>query len=145
MNRCQMLERVFERDAKDYPDVRHLNHPVQIRRRVEYLLSSLSNQPLKKQSCRTNRRTLNELQLLKAKLICMGGMARAADETQEAEAQAAFGAALKILSATNLSVINSGQKQEKHERDRRVHTLILMHFIYAKYSTDESLKRALRL
>jgi hypothetical protein len=145
VSRHTLIERAFERDAADYPDVRHLTSPGQIQRRMQQLLIRLSGLPLKKQAARITRRLLNEYQLLKAKLILLAGTSRAEDATLEGEAQLAFNGAMAIIQGTDLSVLNSGQKKEKHEKDRRKQTVVLMHFIYAKYNTEEQLRQALRL
>lgn len=110
------------------------------------LLVQLKGVRQKKQLCRaTTRRLVNEYRLLKAKLICMAGAAQADDETLDTAAQTAFKSALQVLVKTDLDVVNVRQKKEKHDSDWRKQSVILMHFIYAKYNTEQDLRKALRL
>jgi hypothetical protein len=126
----ELIERLFDRDAALYPDVRHLARPDQIRRRLKQISVQLHTLPPKKLTCRRNRPLLAEYSLLRAKHACL----TAVDPDEDGDLMGARAIVeLTNASATNKALL-SAEQQAYH---RRAHTVMLMHFIFGKYTVEQ--------
>lgn len=125
--RLQLIERLYDRDRAQYPDVRHLVRLDQIVRRLKQISASLRTTPPKKLSCRRNAPLLTEYKLLKAKIAYLSVDPR--------EDEDMFGARA-VVEMTNLGAAAGptarGGKQDAYRR--RAHTVMLMQFIFRNHS-----------
>jgi len=127
--RRELIEKLYDRDAAVYPDVRLYAEPDLIERRLKHLAVQFRGYPPKKLACRRNRRLLAEYNLLRAKRSCLKGYEKTNPEDLPDD--------VKVIKCTNMSVFNSTLSEVRQQYHRRAHTVILMHFIFAKYNVKQ--------
>jgi len=124
INRKELIEQIYAKCPERWPDLRHYARPNQLFERMLLLRDRIRAYPMKKVACHNARyrRMVNEYRMLKAQLSLLS-----VDGPEDSDLYTA-----RALIDRTMSTAGS-----EDQRFKRAHTLILMHFIMAKYSEEQ--------